>query len=278
MTIRKLKAFTLVELLIAMALATAVMAGMLRMFNQAQGSSNSQAQMSILLHRANHITQVLDRVVPNAGNIISWQGAYNDLSTIESVLGVAPVQDTGVDANKNDTWKIILQGNGKLIDCSGQIIPLNKVMEHSFQIEHNTLTCTCTNITDHTPSTTVELAKNVEHMQVLYGIQNQQSHDQMQGLAYAANNVEINGQIGNPLKNVAVNNITVSLLLKSDNPVDVNMPNPTIALLYDPGRRNAPYLQHYPAIAGYAIDQNYAYYKLTLGFYLPNIMHKVYST
>jgi len=172
------RGFTIVELMVAMALGLVIVLVIAQVFVSSKQSYTTTEEMSRLQEDARYGLGQMSRVVRMAGYISNPLDAAN-LATIYPSTARAIDGAEGA-AGANDTLTVRFQGSGatadgSVLDCVGnEIAAGNKAVNYYYIATgangHSSLFCDNTGTVGPATTGPVELVPNVEAMQILYGV------------------------------------------------------------------------------------------------------------
>ncbi|MGB5408926.1 MAG: PilW family protein [Thiogranum sp.] len=148
--------FSLVEILVAMAIGLLLTAGLIQILSGSKQTYRVQDNLSRLQENGRF-------AIVQLGNSIRMAGFKTD-PTDTTTFAAGAV--TGTDTTGNpDQISVSFQGasDGTTIDCIGNTVPASTVIVNQFSINNNNLRCVST-------SGTQDLIENVEDMQITYGV------------------------------------------------------------------------------------------------------------
>ena len=148
--------FSLVELLVAMAIGLLLTAGVMQIFSSSKQTYRVQDNLSRLQESGRF-------AIIQVGNILRMTGFKTDPTDI---ITFATGAVTGTDPTGNpDQVSVSFQGasDGTTIDCIGNTVPASTISVNVFSIINNNLRCAAI-------SGTQDLIENVEDMQITYGL------------------------------------------------------------------------------------------------------------
>lgn len=177
MNINKQKGFSIIEVMVALLVATIMLAGVLKIFIHAKNSSLLESNFSEIQSNARFATTYLSRIIFLAGYrsppVSGSFSSYTDVFPVSTTPFISGTNGTG--ANGSDTLTIRYQGSGNgtgtpdgsITDCLNNAVDAGTMVTNVFSITNdNELQCEST---VGGSTTSAVLVSGVENMQVLFG-------------------------------------------------------------------------------------------------------------
>ncbi len=255
--------FSILEVLIAIVISLILLAGVLQIFLNSKNTYNLDTGYAELQENGRFIENYIIHTIRLAG-YRSPPVQLNEFTPVSSIFTTALPYVSGTDGtgpNGSDTITIRYQGSGNgtgtpdgtIVDCLNVPVDANVMVTNIFSLTNNNeLQCQALNPSSPTPNNTQILISGVENMQVLYG-------EDLTGNYSADRYVRANYSFLNWGDVVSTR---LSLLLRSDLPVNPFTQNPTFYML---GTTYTP-----------AAPDNYLRYQITFTILLRNLIQMPY--
>jgi type IV pilus assembly protein PilW len=246
-----------------MVISLILLAGVLQIFLNSKNSYNLETGYSQLQENGRFIESYVVRIIRLSGyrSTPAVTNLFPPMSTIFTAALPYVSGTHGTGPNGSDTLTIRYQGSGNgtgtpdgnIMDCLNVAADANTLVTNTFSLTNNNeLQCQAQNANSPTPNNTQILLSGVENFQVLFGedLNGDFSADRYVNASYPFLNLN------------DVVSVRLSVLLRSDNPVNTFKENPTFYML---GTSYTP-----------AAADNYLRNPLTFTVLLRNLVMKPY--